>query len=149
MLKTAAFLTSFEFDAQAKADIRQQWLRLIELSVWGELHINKIGALPRLRKRLLEVGENLVSVFASREWIPQPREHLKSALGASVKLRDSLLDLERTAVGLEPSRDFAEFEPILLAFRVGILTLIERHEAMWAELMESLYTENDESGEPA
>lgn len=147
MLDNKQVSTSFDFDPSAKATIRQQWLRLLEISVWGALHINKLGALPRLRKRLLEVGENLQSLFASRDWIPQPREQVKSALGASVKLRDSLLDLERTAVGLEPSRDLAEFEPLLLDFRQRILALLERHEALWADSLESLYTDQDDSAE--
>lgn len=144
MLNNEQIAASFNFDPATTTALREQWRRLIEIAVWGELRIAKLGALPRLRKRLLEVGENLHSLFASRDWIPQPREQLKSALGTSVKLRDSLMDLERTAVGLETSPDMAEFEPLLLAFRQTILALVERHEAQWAGMLDSQYSEADE-----
>ena len=145
MLNSEQITASFDFDAATIAQLRAQWCQLIDIAVWGDLRIAKLGALPRLRKRLLEVGENLQSLFASRAWIPQPREQLKSALGTSVKLRDSLLDLERTAVALEVSPGMTEFEPLLLSFRQCILALVERHEALWAGMLDSLYTDEDDS----
>ncbi len=130
---------ALSFDADQIQRLRRQWLHLLDLAVWGALHFDKLGALPRLRKRLLEVGENLRSLSAPRDWIPQPRERLKSALGSSIKLRDSLLALERVAASLAGGEAAAEFEQCLLAFRQELLALLERCENRWAELLDSQY----------
>lgn len=135
---------SFMFDPDAVKRLREAWRELMDLSVWGDLHAGKIGAVARLRKRLLEVGENMRSFVASRDWIPHQREQLKSGLGSSVKLRDSLLSLERAAVSLESGEDFKGFEALLLGFRQELLTLMEKHEAQWAALLDSQYAEEEE-----
>ena len=134
---------SFAFDPDTVAHLRQSWLKLLDTSVWGDVTSTKIGAVARMRKRLLEVGENMRSVTASRDWIPHPREQLKSGLGASVKLRDSLLGLERAAATLEGGEDFKDFEAALLTFRRELLMLLEQHEAWWAELLDSQYDEEE------
>ncbi|MGH8747266.1 MAG: hypothetical protein ACREUK_12350, partial [Burkholderiales bacterium] len=67
-------------DARWLAALRRNWLALADLALWGGAQSSKLGALPRLRKRILELGERLASLGASRSWIPQPRERLKSAL---------------------------------------------------------------------
>lgn len=136
---------SFRFDAASVRELRGGWARLMEFAVWGELKSARIGALPRLRKRVLETGENLRSLVADRGWIPQPREQVKSALGACVKLRDGLLDLERAARLVEGGADFARFEAELLEFRAGLLRLLERHEGLWAGLLEGLYDHDTET----
>ena len=143
-MDNVAVQASLCFDETAVADLRTQWQQLISLSVWGALRSQKLGALPRLRKRLLELGENLASLMAARDWIPQPRERVKSALGASIKLRDSLLALERAAQLLHDGDDFAEFESLLLRFRQQLLQLLEHHEPRWAALLDSQYHEPDE-----
>ncbi len=139
---------SFRFDPQAAQDLRARWLRLVDLGVWGDLKSPRLGALARMRKRLLETGENLRSLLSDRSWIPQPREQVKSALGACVKLRDGLLDLERAARLVEGGADFARFESELLALRAALLRLLEHHERAWAELLEGLYADpEDGAGE--
>lgn len=135
---------SFRFDPERVADLRARWLRLLDLGVWGELKSAKIGAVPRLRKRLLELGENLRSLVSDRTWIPQPREQVKGAMGASLKLRDSVGDLERAVALIEGGADFPRFEHDLLEFRQRLLTLMESHEPIWAGLLDSQYSDDVE-----
>jgi len=133
---------SFDFDPAEVAELRRRWLALLDMAVWGDLKAAKIGALPRLRKRFLELGELLRSVVADRSWIPRPREQVKGALGASMNLRDGLLNLERAARLLEGGEDFPGFERELLDFRERLVRFVERHEAAWAEQLEAQYDES-------
>ncbi|MDH5301330.1 MAG: hypothetical protein OEW58_08220 [Gammaproteobacteria bacterium] len=135
---------SMAFDSAQVSELRRQWLELLDLSVWGEVQLAKIGALPRLRKRLLELGEVLAALVADRSWIPQPREQVKSALGTCVKLRDALLDVERSVVSLVPSADQERFERQLLEFRQALLLFLEVHELRWAALLDSQYQQADD-----
>jgi len=66
------------------AGLRRDWLVLADLALWGGAQSSKLGALPRLRKRVMELGERLASLGAPRGWIPQPRERLKSALATAI-----------------------------------------------------------------
>ncbi|HDP89677.1 MAG TPA: hypothetical protein ENN42_06965 [Thioalkalivibrio sp.] len=132
---------SFAFDPAQIDDLRTRWRDLLELAVWGDLKTQKIGAVPRLRKRVLELGENLRSVINDRSWIPQERERIKGAMGAMLNLRDALLQLERAAQVIDGGEDFARFERDILAFRQQLLVFIEKHERLWGDLLESLYDE--------
>lgn len=132
---------SFEFDAAQVDELRTRWLALMELCVWGELKSQTLGALPKLRKRLLETGENLRSVLNDRGWIPQLRERIKGAMAASLNLRDALLQLDRAAKVIDGGADFARFEQDVLAFRQALLLFMEKHERMWGDLLESQYDE--------
>lgn len=143
-LDSEAVQRSLTFDPQRVLGLQQQWQALMLITVWGKLESSKLGAMPRLRKRVLETGENLVSLFANRDWISQPHQQLKSALGTSVKLRDSLLSLERSAVLVEKGEDFPGFEQTLMAFRHDIVALLEEYEAAWAELLESQLDEPED-----
>lgn len=135
---------SFQFDPAQTTTLREGWLGLMDLTVWGDLKSQKIGAIPKLRKRVLEVGENLRSLLNDRSWIPQSRERIKGAMGASLNLRDALLQLERAAQVIETGTDFERFERDILQFRQGLLTFMEKHEALWGDLLESLYDESIE-----
>ncbi|AOU98798.1 hypothetical protein BI364_13225 [Acidihalobacter yilgarnensis] len=132
---------SFAFDPDTFAGLRRDWLTLLDLSVFGEVKSSKIGAIDRLRRRLLEIGEGLRSLTNDRRWIPQPREQIKGAMGASLKLRDTLLGLERAAQVVDGGNDFPHFEHALLDFRQRLLQLIEHHEALWTTLLEEQYDE--------
>ncbi len=132
---------AFDFDPDELTELRRRWLALLELSVWGDIKSQKIGAVPRLRKRLLEIGENLRSLVNDRGWIPQARERIKGAMAAALNLRDALLNLERAAREMSAGADFKTFEAELLEFRQGLLVFVERHEHIWAELLESQYDE--------
>lgn len=132
---------SFAFEPEQVADLRARWLRLLDAAVWDELKSGKIGAVPRLRKRLLETGENLRSVVSDRAWIPHPRERVKGAMAAALNLRDALLNLERSAVHLDGGAGFPAFEAELLEFRQRLLSFLERHEQVWGDMLEAQYQE--------
>ncbi|MDX5332466.1 MAG: hypothetical protein LPK58_00250 [Gammaproteobacteria bacterium] len=132
---------SFAFDPAQIDTLRSGWRDLLDLAVWGDLKTQKIGAVPRLRKRLLELGENLRSVINDRRWIPQERERIKGAMGAMLNLRDALLQLERAAQVIDGGEDFTRFETDLLGYRQQLLVFIEKHERLWGDLLESLYDE--------
>ena len=138
---------SFAFDPDRITDLRTRWRALIDLAVWGDLKTQKIGAVPRLRKRLLELGENLRSVINDRRWIPQERERIKGAMGAMLNLRDALLQFERSAQLIDGGEDFTQFEKDILEFRQRLLVFVEKHEQMWGDLLESLYDEEPEDDE--
>jgi len=135
---------SFAFDTEAVADLRSRWAALMDLCVWGDLKASKIGALPRLRKRVLEVGEHMRSLFSDRAWMPVARERVKGAMAASLNLRDALLSLERSAKLVEGGEDFAAFESAMLSFRRDLLALMERHESQWGDLLEAQYDAADD-----
>jgi len=141
VLDAKAVAASFEFDSAEVAALRAQWLALLDTAVWGELKAGKIGAVPRLRKRLLELGECLKSVVSDRSWIPQPREQVKGAAAACLNLRDAWLNLERSATLLEGGADLPQFERAVLRFRGDLLRFVESREALWCGLLESLYSE--------
>ena len=130
---------AFAFDPDTVRDLRERWARLITDAVWGELKTGTIGAVPRLRKRLLELGENLRSMLSDRAWIPHERERVKGAMAASLNLRDSLQQTDRAAKLLNGGADFEVFEADYLAFRKSLLAFIEHHEQIWGDLLESLY----------
>ncbi|MEJ2479312.1 MAG: hypothetical protein P8Y78_03875 [Acidihalobacter sp.] len=138
---------SFDFDRDQVAALRRNWLTLLDLAVFGDIRSSKIGAVDRLRKRLLESGEGLRSLTNDRSWIPQPREQIKGAMGASVKLRDVLLGLERAAQSVDGGADFTRFEETLLGFRHELLRLVEHHEALWAMLLEEQYNDDADDEE--
>ncbi|WP_018935384.1 hypothetical protein [Thioalkalivibrio sp. ALJ24] len=130
---------SFAFDPETTADLRERWMHLIHDAVWADLKTGTIGAIPRLRKRLLELGENLRSLLSDRAWIPHERERVKGAMAASLNLRDSLNQTDRAAKLLNGGEDFERFEADYLAFRKALLAFIELHEQRWGDLLESLY----------
>lgn len=140
---------SFAFDPGSVAQLRAAWSGLIVAVVWDDLKSGSIGALPRLRKRVLEVGENLRSLLSDRRWIPHERERVKGAMAASLNLRDSLLQADRAAKLVSGGEDFKPFEEQYLSFRQQLLAFIEIHEQRWGNLLESLYAEDPDSDEEA
>jgi hypothetical protein len=138
---------SFAFDPNSVAELRRLWAQLIEIVVWGDLKSGTIGAVPRIRKRMLEVGENTRSLISDRRWIPNDRERVKGAMAASLNLRDSLMQADRAAKLLTGGDNFAEFEACYLEFRRLLLTFMENHEQLWGDLLESLYSEDSEDSE--
>lgn len=135
---------SFKFDPATLDSLRKEWLSLLDLTVFGDVKSSKIGAADRLRRRLLEMGEGLRSLTNDRNWIPHPRDQVKGAMGACVKLRDTLLSLERAARFIDNGKDFSRFERELLDFRQRLLQLMETHEAQWATLLNEQYDEASE-----
>ena len=121
--------------------LRAQWLRLMELALWGELKSARLGAAGKLRKRLLELGERLASLCADRAWIPRPREQLKNALASALNLKDALLQVEQSAQGLEGGAGHADFEAALIAFHRDLLGGLAERENLWAALLDALAEE--------
>ena len=136
---------AFTFDPETVAELRAAWSELIVSVVWDDLKCSSIGALPRLRKRILDLGENFRSLLSDRRWIPHERERVKGAMAASLNLRDSLLQADRAAKLMSGGEDLKAFEERYLAFRKNLLAFIETHEQRWADLLESLYAEDAEA----
>jgi len=122
---------------------RRAWLALIELAVWGDLSSSSLGTMPRVRKRVLEVGEKFRGLAADRVWIPHPREQVKSALACALGLRDSLGELERAAASLDGGADLDAFVGGLHELR-RLVAGIEPLEGRWAQLLDSQYREGGE-----
>lgn len=122
---------------------RQAWLALMELAVWGDLGSSRLGVLPRVRKRVLEVGEKFKSLTADRAWIPHPREQIKNALASALGLKESLSELERAAASLDGGADLDAFIEGLGELRrlvAGTAPL----EDCWAQLLDTQYREGGE-----
>lgn len=118
--------------------VRADWVALMEVLVWGDLKAKSVGALPKARKRALELGEKWRSLFAPRDWIPKPREQLKNALGSALALRDALNHLERAIQEIEGGADFASLSDIIIRMhRLATGPLTERENA-WATALEAL-----------
>ncbi|RMD70673.1 MAG: hypothetical protein D6819_03685 [Gammaproteobacteria bacterium] len=120
--------------------LRGRYGELMDSCIFGDLRAPRLGALPRLRKKALALGEAMRALFADKSWIPHPREQLKSALASCLDLRDALVQMERALEGVEgPDADilrerFASLEGELL----GLIGTCERR---WAELLDSQYEE--------
>jgi hypothetical protein len=130
-------------DPDWEAEARQSWLAAMDLAVWGDLRSSRLGAMARLRKRVLEVGEKLKSLVADRAWIPHPRERLKNALASGLNFRESLGELERAAGSIDGGCDLEAFGAALKALRranekIGPL------ENSWARLLDAQYSSEEE-----
>lgn len=128
----------FYINPEKIRDIQSHWERLMSLIVWGDIHSDQIGKLPRARKRLLEVGENIRSFTSSKEWISQPRQQLKSALGSSIKLRDSLSAFETSCSSLVSGTDLESFQSEKLALTTKLMDLLVECENRWAEQLDAM-----------
>lgn len=118
--------------------VEADWVALMKVLVWGDLKAKSVGALPKARKRALEVGEKWRSLFAPRDWIPKPREQLKNALGSALALRDALNNLERAVQEIEGGRDFDALSNIIIGMhRLATGPVAERENA-WATALEAL-----------
>ncbi len=123
-------------DARWLQALRHDWLALIELAVWGGLDSARLGALPRLRRRMLDLGEKLAALGAPRDWIPQPRERLKSALATALAVRELLA---QCAQGLEELQDNAARDALRAALRALAARAGERlddYAARWARMLD-------------
>jgi len=137
-------LASFEFDQNRLNDIKTKWLALVQLLMWGDVSSKKIGALPRSRKRVLEVGESFGSFIAEKTWITQPRQQLKSALGSSVKLRDSLSALSLVSKHITEGGDAEKYQHLAKELDEMLVELILEYEYKWADILEAQNDANDD-----
>jgi len=104
---------ALELDGAWAEQLRSQWLSLMALAVFGDLKSKRLGALPRMRKKVLDGGEKLRSLLADRDWIPQPREQLKNALASALALEQALVELEIGARELEGGADLRSVQMLL------------------------------------
>lgn len=126
-----------EFDTARVELLRRQWQELIAIAVWDGVESDRLGAAPRLRKRLLELGERIKSLVASRVWIPHPRERLKSALAAALALRETLAGIDGALPGLRPGPDAARLTGAYQALRSAIDNELLAREARWAGMLDA------------
>lgn len=128
----------FYFDPQQIASLQQNWEAIMSLAMWGDVQSDQIGKAPRMRKRLLDLGESLQSFFSSKEWIEQPRQQLKSALGSSIKLRDSLSAFEASKKFIVKGDDLEAFIKACKTLEDELMSLLVQKENDWASALDSL-----------
>jgi len=136
---------SFAFDEEKLKQLKAHWLDVMQLLMFGDVGSKKIGALPRSRKRLLEVGESFGSFISSKTWIDQPRQQLKSALGSSVKLRDSLSALGLVNKHITEGADAENYQQEVKALELGFMTLLMHHENLWASILDGQDSDVEDS----
>lgn len=125
-------------DEQWRSEIRTAWLALIDVALWGDLKGANVGAVPKVRKRCLDLGEKWRSLFNQRDWIPQPREQIKNALASSANLRETLLLLERASKEIEGGADFSEFERALIFLHRNVVGRLRDLENQWAAALDAI-----------
>lgn len=118
--------------------VQTDWVALMQLLVFGDLKSKSVGALPKVRKRALELGEKWRSLFAPRDWIPKPREQLKNALGSALALRDALNNLERAAQEIEGGKDFGALSDIIIRMHNLATGPLAERENAWATALAAL-----------
>ena len=128
-------------------EVKRTWLGLMELTVWGDVKSSRLGAMSKLRKKVLDVGEKLKSLAADRAWIPHPREQVKNALGSSFNLKDSLLQLERSAQDVDGGSELATFNALMIELHSLIVQPLAPLENQWATLLNSQYQDEIEQDE--
>lgn len=123
-------------DAEWLAALRRDWLLLADLAVWGGVTSSRLGALSRLRKRIMELGERLASLGAPRGWIPQPRERVKSALATAIAARE-LLDQCAQALGeLDTGAAHDALAAALQGLSRRARAPLDEQAGRWAELLD-------------
>lgn len=124
-------------DAEWLARLRSDWLALADLAVWGGAQSSRLGALPKLRKRVLELGERLAALDAPRAWIPQPRERLKSALATAIAAGELIEQCSQAVAGLDSGAERDGLEAALEILEQHTRTRLNVMAARWAELLDS------------
>jgi hypothetical protein len=128
---------ALQFDATWTAGLQAQWRELIDIAVWGDLATARLGVVPRLRRRLLELGERLKSLTADRDWIPHPRERLKSALAAALGVRETLAVVASTLTELTPGPDAARLAAGLRVLQALLERELPAREQLWAQWLDA------------
>jgi hypothetical protein len=124
-------------DAEWLAGLRRDWLAVADLAVWGGVQSSRLGALPRLRKRIIELGERLAGLGAPRGWIPQPRERLKSALATAIAAGELIEQCGRAIAELDAGAAREELAAALAALSRRARARLDEQAVRWAELLDS------------
>ncbi len=128
-------------DPATRQTLRTQWCSLMELAVWGEIRSSQIGLLPKLRKRVLDLGEKLRSYAGDRRWIPHPREQIKNALSGSLQARDALDKVAELIPGVDSGSERDAFRTGWDALRHTLEADIGPREARLVSLLDGQYQE--------
>jgi hypothetical protein len=130
-------------DPATRQALRAQWSSLMDLVVWGEIKSSQIGLLPKLRKRVLDLGEKLRSYAGDRRWIPHPREQIKNALSGSLQARDALDKVTELVPGVDGGSECAAFHSGWDALRRTLEADIAPREARLVSLLDAQYQEEE------
>lgn len=139
-----AILAAVSIAADWRAALQSEWSGLMNLSVWGQVKSSRLGAMNRVRRRVLEVGEKLNSLCAAREWIPHPREQLKNALGSSFSLKESLEQLNKAVNDVDTGVDAPLFKLQLGRLQAVLGERLPDLENQWAGWLDSQYLDEEE-----
>ena len=131
-------------DPEWERAARMNWLALMELAVWGDLRSSRLGAMARIRRRVLDVGERARSVTGNRDWIPNARERLKNALASVLHLREVLSELALASHALDAGADRGAFDARVREFE-RLLGMLAPLESRWAALLDSQYRDDRNS----
>ena len=142
MLDAAEVDRALALDPAWAARLRAHWLDLAAAAVFGVLRGPQVGALPRVRRQVLDAGERLRALLADRAWIPRPRERLKNALASALALREALDALETAAEAIEGD-DAAAFRAALAGLRAVALDEAARRADDWAALLDRRTPDED------
>jgi hypothetical protein len=123
-------------DPMWTAQLREQWLRVMAVAMFGDLRSQRLNALPRLRKKGLDCGEKLRSMLADRGWIPQPREQLKNALASALALEQALDDLETGAQELDGGADLVAYRDLVSKLSATAREVLRGRSNEWASLLD-------------
>ncbi|MEY2342606.1 hypothetical protein AB4090_10925 [Acidithiobacillus sp. IBUN Pt1247-S3] len=123
---------------------REHWLTLMDLALWGELKSSKIGALGKLRRRLLECGEKLRSYSADRSWIPHPRERIKNCLSSGLQLRESLEKVSELLDQMESGAALVPLRSLWDNLAENLLADLQKREERLVALLNTQYGEEIE-----
>jgi len=119
--------------------LRANWLALADCAVFADLTSSRLGALGKLRRRVLETGERLRSLGADRGWIPHPRERLKNALASALGLREALDELRRASGAVDGGADRELFVAKLETLVDAVDERLAQFECAWAALLDTQY----------
>jgi len=128
---------ALQFDAAWMHALQSQWQALMTVAVWDDVAMTRLGSAPRLRKRVLELGERLRSLTASRAWIPHPRERLKSALAAALAVRETLDGLDALLPELAAGTGADRLRAALEVLRETVKSELPGRETAWARLLDA------------
>ena len=131
-------LAAVTLDRAWVAEARAAWLALMELAVFGDVKSSRLGAMTRVRKRALDVGERLRSLVAERAWIPHPREQLKNALACALNLRESLTQLAASAKDVDAGGEAQALQAAIQRLE-ALAERLRPLENRWASLLDAQY----------
>ncbi|MGE3509261.1 MAG: hypothetical protein AB7N65_10300 [Vicinamibacterales bacterium] len=132
---------ALELDPAWRARLRAQWLEVADCAVFGDLQSSRLGALARMRRRVLDAGERLRALIAARAWIPHPRERLKNALAGALGAREALAELQRATDPIDGGPDRARLLNAVADLGTVLDEALPALEERWAQLLDSQYRE--------